>query len=98
MRYFSSKFDSIIESCGTAITGGFVAVPSYWSGRGMRSGDLNSDFLKLLHQRIEENYGADAARNFVEMVVSLQDLSCNKLPVGFKWFGSIKFPMEPVKK
>ena len=49
--------------------------PEYYSGRGATMSDLDGQILSGIHKGIEEEYGKEAAMNFVKMVADIKVLS-----------------------
>ena len=52
--------------------------PEYYKGRGARFSDLSGVKLANIHQKIQENFGQDAAKAFVTMVEKVKVLSVKK--------------------
>jgi hypothetical protein len=63
----------------------------YYAGRGPNRGDLNSDHLEALWKGIVDNIGQEAARHFVLMVESLEDMSASAFLVSFQHYWHSKF-------
>lgn len=51
--------------------GRMSARPEFFSGRGVTSSDMNSSILEMIYGGILKEIGADAARNFVNMVADV---------------------------
>ena len=49
--------------------------PEFYSGRGARLSDLNSEILEKFHQAITVEYGTEQAATFVKMVADMESLS-----------------------
>lgn len=54
---------------------GMSARPEYYSGRGATTSDLNERILEKVHALITQEHGAEAAKNFVQMVEDIPKLS-----------------------
>jgi len=54
---------------------GMSVRPEYYSGRGATTSDLNERILEKVHALITQEHGADAAKNFVQMVDDIPKLS-----------------------
>ena len=52
--------------------------PEYYRGRGARFNDLDGTKLANIHQKIQENFGENAAKAFVTMVENVKVLSVKK--------------------
>jgi hypothetical protein len=63
----------------------------YYAGRGPNRGDLNSEHLEMLWKGILDDIGHEAARNFVLMVESLDDMSASAFLVSFQHYWYNKF-------
>lgn len=57
---------------------GFNCHPEYYKGRGARYNDLDGAKLANIHQKIQENFGQNAAKAFVTMVENVKVLSVKK--------------------
>lgn len=60
---------------GTYCEGRMCPRPEFFSGRGAILSDLNSDLLGMIHEGIRREIGAEAAKNFVQMVADIDVLS-----------------------
>lgn len=54
---------------------GMSGRPEFYSGRGVRTGDLNGTKLKRIYAQITHYYGADAGEQFVRMIADVPVLS-----------------------
>ncbi len=63
----------------------------YYAGRGSLTCDLNSDLLERIYQGIKKDVGEEEAKNFVQMVDALEDMSATAFIVAFRQFGYNKF-------
>jgi hypothetical protein len=72
--------------------------PGYYAGRGPLTCDLNSDMLEDLWKGIQENIGAEAARNFVMMVENLKDMSATAFLVSFQHYWHNKWRWDDRKQ
>jgi hypothetical protein len=59
---------------------------SYYSGRGVKRGDLNEDHLEMIHKGIKRDFSPQHAAVFVEFVHSLTDLSATAFLNAFEVF------------
>lgn len=60
------------KSVHNLIPKGMSGRPEYYSGRGATITDLDSDKLFNSYQKIKENVGVEASKNFIEMVKNLK--------------------------
>lgn len=54
---------------------GMSSRPEYYSGRGATASDLNGDKLEQIYSFIKNEYGKEAAQNYVQMVADIPVLS-----------------------
>jgi hypothetical protein len=66
--------------------GGFILRSSFYSGRGVNLGDLNSKFLEMIYQGLKSEVSQEAAKNFVKFVNNLKDLTASGFIIAFERF------------
>lgn len=59
---------------------------SFYTGRGVNLGDLNSTYLEMIYQGLKTDVGQEAATNFVNFVDNLKDLSASGFIQAFERF------------
>ncbi len=64
-----------LSAADIVVLAGMASRPSYYSGLGATTTDLNAARLEKIYNGIEQNYGKDAAENFVKMVADIPKLS-----------------------
>jgi hypothetical protein len=72
--------------------------PEYYCGRGVNTGDLNSDLLEMLWTGLTRSVGIPAADNFIYMVRDLTDLSATAFLKAFEEFYQNNFVWRPRKQ
>jgi hypothetical protein len=67
----------------------FVLRSSFYTGRGVNAGDLNSEMLENIYQGLKADVSQDAATNFAKFVNGLTDLSASAFIQAFErfWYG-----------
>ncbi|MDP3954502.1 MAG: hypothetical protein Q8Q06_03755 [bacterium] len=73
---------------------------SFYTGRGPNIGDLNSWMLEAIYQGIKTEVGEGPARNFVQFVYDLKDLSASAFLQAFEqfWYGGCEVTTEPQRE
>ena len=59
---------------------------SFYTGRGVNLGDLNSIYLEEIYQGLQSEVGPKAATNFVRLVNNLKDLTASGFIQAFEHF------------
>jgi hypothetical protein len=80
------KIDDIASAVGRWCKRQFVLRSSYYTGRGVNQGDLNSEFLEMIYQGLKAEVGQEAATNFAKFVHNLKDLTASGFIIAFEQF------------
>lgn len=59
---------------------------SFYTGRGVNLGDLNSRYLEMIYQGLKAEVGQEEATNFVRFVNNLRDLIASGFIQAFEYF------------
>lgn len=64
----------------------FTMRSGYYAGRPPTTSDLNTKILEAIYAGLRRDVGAEAAKNFVQFVANLKDLSASSFIVAFEQF------------
>ena len=80
--------ESVLRWCRN----GFMLRSSYYSGRGVNLGDLNSSFLEMIYQGLKSDVSHEVAVNFVNFVNNQKDLTASGFIIAFEqfWYSDAK--------
>lgn len=64
----------------------FLLRASYYTGRGVNHGDLNSRYLEMIYQGLKKEVNQNAATNFARFVNNCRDLTASGFIQAFEYF------------
>lgn len=82
MKTVTDISDAVSRWC----KGQFILRASYYTGRGVNLGDLNSRYLEMIHRGLKKEVGSREASNFVKFVNNCRDLTASGFIQAFEYF------------